>query len=67
MNTQVNKIVWAYLAAWVLAKEVRRLHAAVEAVKALPRSDTDVDGWVTHEPDGEWFVARDVLAAPEGE
>ena len=47
-------------AARVLAAEVRRLRAAVEAVKALPsyrRPDTD----------GLWMDADDVLAALEGE
>lgn len=50
----------------VLAAEVRRLRAAVEAVRALGRYDCK-DEYMALSPDGDWIDRDDVLAALEGE
>lgn len=47
-----------------LAAEVRRLRAAVEAVRALPRYDCLFDGMHV-DTDGDWIDRDDVLAALE--
>lgn len=50
----------------ILAAEVRRLRAGVEAVRALPRYDCLFDGMHV-DTDGDWIDRDDVLAALEAE
>ena len=45
-----------------LAAEVKRLHTAVEAVRALPRYDYE-DTYMAMRRHGDWIDCKDVLAA----